>query len=115
MRDRWLGLTACRSPVLCLTCSPMLPGMSMKRTKQATKGRGPSSRELETSPLFATKKDETKWSWKDHVEGQPDSAFQAYSLATTFARGALLSHPKFGRGVVTGVDDKRIDVLFEEG
>jgi hypothetical protein len=70
---------------------------------------------MEQSPLFATKKDETKWSWKEHVSGQPDSAFVAYSMATTYQRGALISHSKFGRGVVTNVEDTRIEVLFEEG
>ena len=89
----------------------------MKRTKQSSRGKGPSSREMDASPIFGGggKKDETKWSWKEHVASQADSAFVPYSMATTFQRGALISHAKFGRGVVTNVDDKRIDVLFEEG
>jgi hypothetical protein len=88
--------------------------MSMKRTKSAGK-RGPSSRELAKSPLFSTKKDEPKFSWKEHVGSAPDNAFVPYALSTKFDRGALISHAKFGRGIVTAVDDKRIEVAFEDG
>ncbi len=87
----------------------------MKRTKQYAR-RGPSSREMAHSPLFSTKKDDgQKFSWKEHVQGAPEDAFVDYALATRYERGALLRHPKFGRGIVVGVEDKRIDVLFEEG
>lgn len=86
----------------------------MKRSKTASK-RAPSSRELAKSPLFANKKDEPKHNWKEQVGGAPDNAFVPYALATKYERGALISHSKFGRGIVTAVDDRRIEVLFEEG
>jgi hypothetical protein len=89
--------------------------MSMKRSKSASK-RAPSNRELAKSPLFSTKKDaEPKFNWKEHVGNAPDSAFLPYALSTKYERGALINHSKFGKGVVTAVDDKRIEVTFEEG
>ncbi|MCC6808887.1 MAG: hypothetical protein IT381_15780 [Deltaproteobacteria bacterium] len=89
--------------------------MSMKRSK-ATSKRAPSNRELARSPLFATgKKDEPKFNWKDSVGNAPENAFVPYALSTKYDRGALISHAKFGRGVVTAVDEKRIEVMFEEG
>ncbi|HEY2509248.1 MAG TPA: hypothetical protein VGI39_00195 [Polyangiaceae bacterium] len=38
-----------------------------------------------------------------------------YSLATRFAKGQLVTHPKFGKGIVVHVEGARIEVLFEEG
>ena len=87
----------------------------MKRTKQYSR-RGPSSREMAHSPLFSAKKEDApKFTWKEHVAGAADDAFTDYALATRYERGALIRHPKFGRGIVAAVEDKRIDVLFEEG
>ena len=90
--------------------------MSMKRTKASGGKRAPSSRELARSPLFSTAKTaDPKFNWKEHVGSAPDSAFVPYAMVTKYERGALVSHPKFGRGIVTSVEDRRVDVLFEEG
>jgi hypothetical protein len=90
--------------------------MSMKRTKSSGAKRGPSNREMAHSPLFSPKKDDApKFTWKEHVGGATEDAFSGYALATKYDRGTLLEHPKFGRGIVTLVEGKRIDVLFEDG
>ena len=46
---------------------------------------------------------------------QPDKAFVAYATASTFAKDALVSHPKFGKGIVLEVEGNKINILFEEG
>jgi len=58
---------------------------------------------------------EPEKSWSEHMEGQGDSAFVAYALSGHFKTGALISHSTFGRGVVLGAVERRIDVLFEAG
>jgi hypothetical protein len=40
---------------------------------------------------------------------------RTYSAKETFAVGELVDHPKFGRGSVTSVDTKRIEVEFSDG
>ena len=49
------------------------------------------------------------------VGDQPDSAFAPYSPSTTFAKDALIAHPKFGKGIVVDVDGNKLQILFEEG
>jgi|HubBroStandDraft_1064217.scaffolds.fasta_scaffold1587311_2 hypothetical protein len=87
--------------------------MSIKRTKQRTYG---SSRESgpESSPFGSKPVDPVK-TWQEQLEGKPDESFVAYAFAARFEKGALLAHPKFGKGVVVGVEPQRIEVLFEEG
>jgi hypothetical protein len=53
--------------------------------------------------------------WAQEVAAQADDAFQPYSIKTAFQAGALILHSKFGKGLVTAVEDKRIVVLFEDG
>ena len=87
--------------------------MSIKRTKQTSRGRG---RDADSDSGFpSARPPEPVVSWKEQVDGKPDDAFTPYALSATFQKGALLVHPKFGRGVVTGVEGQRIEVLFEEG
>jgi hypothetical protein len=87
--------------------------MSIKRVKQAT--RGPR-RDSDAAPSFWTQKEpERKWDWATDVAAQAEEAFLPYALTSTFEKGALLAHSKFGKGVVTGVEGPNIDVLFEEG
>lgn len=86
--------------------------MSMKRTKQTSRGR---SRDEDVSSPFGKKAPEKSYTWDDDVAGQPDEAFKAYNLKESFARGALLLHPTFGKGVVTLVEGTRVEVLFQAG
>jgi hypothetical protein len=87
--------------------------MSMKRSKAKSGGSGRSTGEGETD-YFAKPKEPEK-TWAEHLEGKGDDAFLQYSMASRFAKGQLLAHPKFGRGVVVGVEGQRIEVLFEDG
>ncbi len=41
--------------------------------------------------------------------------FSPYATTTKFAKGALVSHSKFGKGLVVSVEGSRIEVLFEDG
>jgi hypothetical protein len=87
--------------------------MSIKRTKQ--RSFGSRGRDGEDSPFGGPKPEEPVKSWAEQTEGKPDDAYAAYAMSATFQKGALLTHPKFGKGVVIGVEGPRIEVLFEDG
>ena len=88
--------------------------MSIKRTKQASYGS--RNRDYpDDGPFGAAKPSEPTKTWAEHMEGKADDAFVPYALATKFEKGALISHPKFGKGIVVNVEGPRIEVLFEEG
>jgi len=53
--------------------------------------------------------------WKDAVAGRADDDFVPYAIATTFSQGDLVSHPKFGKGMVLTIDGEKMFVLFEDG
>ncbi len=84
--------------------------MSMKRTKQRSGGR-----DKDTGVDFWAKPAEPEKSWEEQVEGKADDAFAAYSLAAKYTKGQLLTHPKFGKGVVVDVEPSRVEILFQEG
>jgi hypothetical protein len=88
--------------------------MSIKRTKQRSFSGGRDSDSDALSP-FGNKPAEPVKTWAEQLEGKADEAFLAYSFSSRFEKGALLSHPKFGKGVVVGVEPQRIEVLFEDG
>ncbi len=91
----------------------MMAPMSIKRTKQVSHGR---QRETEAnSPFASMKPKEAEKTWAEHVEGKADDVFVPYSLAARYERGALLAHPKFGKGAVVAVEGSRVEVLFESG
>ena len=85
--------------------------MSIKRAKQVFRG---ARDDVEDAPRRSAKADPQK-SWSEHMEGQTDGAFVAYAFAGHFKTGSLIAHPTFGRGVVLGAADRRIEVLFEAG
>jgi len=86
--------------------------MSIKRSSRSS-----SSRRHDDGGVvsFNKKTPEPEKSWQEHMEGQPDEAFKAYSPKECFAKGDLLVHASFGKGVVVGVQERRLDVLFEQG
>jgi hypothetical protein len=86
--------------------------MSMKRSKQRTSGS--DRRSGEDDPPIWAKPAEPDPSWAE-IEAKPAEAFVVFALASRYAKGDLISHPKFGKGVVTGVEGARIEVLFQEG
>ena len=76
--------------------------MSIKRSKQRSSGGSRSS--SEDLPSFLVKPVEKDKTWEEWTTGQPDEAFAPYSLKTRYAKGSLILHPKFGRGVVAAVE-----------
>jgi hypothetical protein len=84
--------------------------MSIHRPKRVSHR---SSRDSD-NPLDSAPPDKPM-SWTAATEGKADADFKAYSVKTTFAQGDLLRHPKFGNGVVVGVESSKIDVMFEDG
>ncbi len=85
--------------------------MSMKRTKQ----RGAGGREQDSDASFWKKPEAPELTWEQATEGKPDEAFAAYALTDRYTKGQLLVHPKFGRGLVVGVELVRIEILFQDG
>jgi hypothetical protein len=87
--------------------------MSMKRSRTKTYS---SSRRYDDAPLPLSKAaPEPEKTWDEYTAGKPEESFVPYSMKTKFERGALIAHPKFGKGVVINVEDQRIDVLFADG
>jgi len=88
--------------------------MSIKRTKQ-TGPRRPSRSSEPFRGFGPAAPPEKVPTWQEDVAGQPEESFQAYSMAGHFAKGVLLNHPVFGKGLVIGVEDRKISVLFADG
>lgn len=64
----------------------------------------------------ATPKTPRKTDYEKAVEGRDASTAVGYSTGATFAKDDLISHAKFGLGVVTEVLDSRmVAVVFEAG
>ena len=91
--------------------------MSVKRSRQVTFNPSrPGSDEPSASFAFgkAPVADPEK-TWEEAVAGQPDGAFVPYTPQAALAKGALILHSTFGKGVVIGVEPSRIEVLFSDG
>lgn len=87
--------------------------MSIKRSKRPTGGSRRGGDEL---PSFMTPPaPEPEKSFDADVAPHPDAAFVPYALATKFAKGALVHHPKFGKGLVVVSEATQITVLFADG
>ena len=84
--------------------------MSMKRTKQ----RG-SGKETDNATDFWAKPVAPEKTFDETMEGKTDEQFKPWALTETFAKGDLVVHSKFGRGVVTDVEGSRIEILFQDG
>jgi hypothetical protein len=84
----------------------------MKRSKQRSSGSNRSGGD-DDSPVWA-KPAEPEPTWAE-VESKPEESFVAFALSSRYAKGDLISHPKFGKGLVIGVEPTRIEVLFQEG
>jgi hypothetical protein len=85
--------------------------MSMKRSKQ--RNSGPNRSTDDDSPAWA-KPAEAEPTWTE-VETKPDGSFVPFLLASRYSKCDLILHPKFGKGLVVGVEATRIDVLFKDG
>ena len=85
--------------------------MSMKRSKQRTSGSGRSAAaedDVWAKPL------PPEPTWAD-VEGKPEESFLPFAMSTKYAKGDLIQHSKFGKGLVLAVESTRIEVLFQDG
>ena len=87
--------------------------MSIKRSKQRSHGSGRGGDD--DGATGWGKPPEPEKTWAEHLEGKADDAFAPYAMSARYAKGQLLTHPKFGKGVVVNVEGARIEVLFEEG
>ncbi len=85
--------------------------MSMKRTKQRSSGSG---RQTDDEPHAWGKPADPEPLWAE-VESKPDASFVPFVLSSRYAKGNLILHPKFGKGLVLGVEGTRIEVLFQDG
>jgi len=83
----------------------------MKRTRRAG---SQSSKSSEPESPFGFAKPEPPPTWTEVTVGKADEMFKPYSMSAAYARGDLVLHPKFGKGVVTMVEPQRVEVLFED-
>jgi hypothetical protein len=84
--------------------------MSMKRTKQRGAGK---DKDVETD--FWAKPTAPEKTWEEAMDGQAEDAFLPYALSTTFTKGQLVLHVKFGKGLIVEVEPSRVEILFQEG
>jgi hypothetical protein len=84
----------------------------MKRSK--ARGTG-DRRDEDNGTDFWAKPVPEELPWEKAVEGQADAAFAPYALTTRYAKGQLVSHAKFGRGVVVDAEASRVEILFQDG
>jgi hypothetical protein len=85
--------------------------MSMKRSKQRSSGARPGDDE-ESSAWSKPAPPEPTWA---EIESKPEGSFVPFQLSSRYAKGDLIAHPKFGKGLVLGVEGPRIEVLFQDG
>jgi hypothetical protein len=88
--------------------------MSMKRSKQRSSGSSRFSSGDDESEAWA-KPAGPEPTWAADVESKPDESFVPFALSSRYAKGDLILHSKFGRGLVLDVEATRIEVLFQDG
>ena len=84
--------------------------MSMKRSKQ--RNSGPSRNSGDDDAWAKPPEPEPTWA---EVEGKPDDSFIPFVLSSRYAKGDLIRHPKFGKGMVIAAEPTRIEVVFQDG
>jgi hypothetical protein len=87
--------------------------MSMKRSKGRNAGPDRSSGD-DDSPQPWAKPVDPEPTWADFAS-KPDDAFTPFVLSTRYAKGDLITHSKFGKGLVLDAEPTRIEVLFKDG
>jgi hypothetical protein len=88
--------------------------MSIKRSKRPS-GSGGARRDEELPSFITVAKPEPEPKWDDAVAGQADDAFLPYAMTTRFTKGALVTHAKFGKGIVVAAEASQVTVLFSDG
>ena len=85
----------------------------MKRIKEVR--RGPKDGASDDGGFFSPKPAARVWDWEKDVSAHPDDTFAAYAPSAKYVTEALLTHPKFGKGVVVEVEPQRATVLCQDG
>lgn len=84
----------------------------MKRAKPVNRG-GRTSTQSEGPLGFGPAPETPKW--EELVAPREEGDFKPYAMTATFARNDLVTHPKFGKGVVVMVDGAKVEILFQDG
>lgn len=82
--------------------------MSIKRTKQRSYTTGKD----QDDPYAKPAEPDPNW---EEVTSKAGAAFLPYVMSTRFAKGQLIDHSKFGKGIVTAIEGANILVLFKDG
>lgn len=86
--------------------------MSIKRSKQRSFSRRPGGDDTDFGFLQSNGPEKT---WEERTKDQADDAFAPYNVTAKYTKGAFILHPKFGKGIVEGVEGSHVVVLFAEG
>ncbi len=86
--------------------------MSMKRAREVRRSK---DNEDDDGGFLTKRAPEKVWDWEKEISALPDDTFAAYSPKSTFAKAAFVAHSKFGKGVVIGVEQGKVEILFQEG
>jgi hypothetical protein len=106
--------------VLCLTCNKQHNFRKAKSEGAGTaasagNGKASSSKSAKKSPS-AAKSPSPAREWQTTVADRDSKEFVPYSIHTTFETGQLVSHPKFGSGLVKEtLAAQKLSVLFKDG
>ncbi len=84
--------------------------MSMKRTKTKSSGNAKDgATDFWAKPVAPEK------TWEEVTTDKPDDAFTPYAMGSTFTKGQLITHAKFGKGFITDVEAARVEIRFQDG
>jgi hypothetical protein len=106
--------------VECIACSsvhnykPRAPGEKIEGGAVVRRSPAGPTRSSLTKAEQARREKEQQW--EKATSGKTPSQFRRYDVKQIFSEGDLLSHAKFGDGVVMRViDAAKIEVLFRDG
>jgi hypothetical protein len=101
--------------VECLTCHGQ---HNYRRPKSEEVVRAPRAKReaKESSGASRSKPRGVRQQWEEAIAGRTPAEFTPYTIAATFAAGQLVSHKKFGDGVVSEIIDAgKVQVIFSDG
>ncbi len=125
MRHRIVAMVGPKpARVECLSCGSQhnfratLPGEKPERAAgvlvRSTKTGQPRQTASARAEKAAQDELEREKMWEKAISGKAVTSFKKYSINGVFQRGDLLTHSKFGDGVVTQIlDTQKIEVLFK--
>lgn len=104
--------------VVCLTCNKQ---HNFRKPKGDGRGPGPTTKAGGASASKKSASPTPKASsgareWQANVADRDSSDFLPYSIHTTFQTGQLVTHPKFGSGLVKEtLASQKLCILFKDG